>query len=299
MNIEKEKRAIQYLKSFEPESEPYYLCYSGGKDSDCIRILASLAGVKHDIVNNHTTVDAPETVRYIRTIPNVIIEYPEMTMWQLIVKKKTPPTRLARYCCSGLKEHGGFGRVKITGVRWAESARRKENTDVVKVIGKPKIMQKLAGDICAEYRVTDLGGLVLNDDNAESRRFVESCYRTTSTMINPIVDWTDDDVWEFLRHYGCASNPLYQCGFKRIGCIGCPLGGGKSMKREFARYPKYRNLYVKAFDRMLVARREAGLTLNSDNWQSGEDVMRWWVGDDPAQITFDDLEMNDYEADII
>ena len=45
MNIEKEKWAIEYLKSFEPETEPYYLCYSGGKDSDCIRILASLAGV--------------------------------------------------------------------------------------------------------------------------------------------------------------------------------------------------------------------------------------------------------------
>lgn len=46
MDKNKEKRAIQWLRSFEPESEPYYLCYSGGKDSDCIRILASLAGVK-------------------------------------------------------------------------------------------------------------------------------------------------------------------------------------------------------------------------------------------------------------
>ena len=31
----KEKRAIEYLKAFEPKDEPYYLCYSGGKDSDC------------------------------------------------------------------------------------------------------------------------------------------------------------------------------------------------------------------------------------------------------------------------
>ena len=38
MNREKERRAIQYLKTFEPESAPYYLCYSGGKDSECIRI---------------------------------------------------------------------------------------------------------------------------------------------------------------------------------------------------------------------------------------------------------------------
>ncbi len=25
----KEKRAIEYLKAFEPKDEPYYLCYSG------------------------------------------------------------------------------------------------------------------------------------------------------------------------------------------------------------------------------------------------------------------------------
>lgn len=158
MNVEKEKRAIAYLKSFEPEGEPYFLCYSGGKDSDCIRILAALAGVKHDIVNNHTTVDAPETVRYIRSIPNVKINYPKMSMWELIVKKKYPPTRLARYCCSEFKERGGIGRVKITGVRWAESLKRKESADFVKVIGKPKAMQKLADDIGAEYRVTKAGG---------------------------------------------------------------------------------------------------------------------------------------------
>ena len=289
MNIEKEKRAIAYLKSFEPEDEPYYLCYSGGKDSDCIRILAALAGVKHDIANNHTTVDAPETVRYIRSIPNVIIRYPKISMWELIVQKKYPPTRLARYCCEELKERGGVGRIKITGVRWAESFKRKENADVVRVIGKPKAMQKLADDLGADYRVTKMNGIVLNTDNAESRRFVESCYRTTSTMINPIVDWTDEDVWDFLHHYGCESNPLYQCGFKRIGCIGCSLGGGKSMKREFGRYPKYRSLYVRAFDRMLEARKERGLS-NTIDWYSGEDVMRWWVGDDPMQTCFEDFE---------
>lgn len=68
---EKEKIAISRLKSFEPESEPYYLCYSGGKDSDCIRILAQLSGVKHEIHHNLTTVDAPETVQYVKSIPDV------------------------------------------------------------------------------------------------------------------------------------------------------------------------------------------------------------------------------------
>lgn len=137
MKIEKERRAIKYLQSFEPEDEPYYLCYSGGKDSDCIRILAELAGIKHECKHNLTTVDAPETVYYVReTIGKENIESPKLSMWQLIVKTKIPPTRLARYCCSELKERGGKGRIKITGVRWDESKNRKESAGGCQSIGK-------------------------------------------------------------------------------------------------------------------------------------------------------------------
>ena len=293
MNVEKEQRAIKYLQSFEPESEPYYLCYSGGKDSDAIRILAELAGVKNECKHNLTTVDAPETVYYVwRTIGKENVEHPPLTMWQLIVKKKMPPTRLARYCCEHLKERGGNGRIKITGVRWAESRNRAENAGLVKVIGKEKTMEKLAQAGNLHFRKTKQGGLILNDDNSESRRFVELCYRTTSTLVNPIVDWTDEDVWEFLHHYGCQSNPLYQCGEKRIGCIGCPLQNQRGMKADFVKHPKYRAAYVRAFDKMVAEREKAGL-INTGTWRDGESVMRWWVGDDPNQIT-----MSDYFGEI-
>lgn len=291
MDLAKEKRAIQYLQAFEPETEPYFLCYSGGKDSDVIRILASLAGVKHDIVNNHTTVDAPETVRYIRSIPGVQINYPKKTMWQLIVDKLMPPTRLVRYCCAELKENGGKGRVKITGVRKAESVSRASNSGVVKIIGKPKTMEKSAIEQGIEYAVVPKGGIVLNIDNAASRQFVEQCYRTTSTLINPIVDWSDRDVWDFLNYYGCKSNPLYQEGFRRIGCIGCQMAGSCRMKNEFARYPKYKENYIRAFDRMLDRRKDRDLPTE---WKSGEEVFAWWIGDDPNQISFDDYDEDWY-----
>lgn len=225
---------------------------------------------------------------YVReTIGKENIESPKLSMWQLIVKTKIPPTRLARYCCSELKERGGKGRIKITGVRWDESKNRKESAGVVRVLGKEKTMLKLAKENEVDFRQTKQGGLVMNDDNSETRRFVEMCYRTTSTMVNPIVDWTDDDVWEFLHHYGCQSNPLYQCGQKRIGCIGCPLQGFKWMKADFELYPKYRAAYVRAFDRMVIEREKAGL-INTGSWIDGEHVMRWWVGDDPNQITLND-----------
>lgn len=279
--------ALKWIKAYEPATEPYYLCYSGGKDSDCIRILAQLAGVRHEIYHNLTTVDAPETINYIKSIPGAIIDEARdkdgnhVTMWSLIVQKHMPPTRLVRYCCSELKERGGKGRVKITGVRKAESNNRKENGALVKIIGMPKTVQKIADELCIEYGITKQGGLVLNDDNDESRRLVESCYRTTSTMINPIIDWTNTDVWDFLHYYGCYGNPLYHCGEKRIGCIGCPLQGYKGMKRDFEKYPVYRNNYIKAFDRMLLNMPDK----KDIAWRNGVDVYKWWVGDNPDQLS--------------
>ncbi len=286
LDAEKEKKALERLRAFEPD-DGYYLCYSGGKDSDAIRILADLAGVKHENVHNLTTVDAPETVQYIKSLPDVRINYPHTTMWKLIEKKTIPPTRLIRYCCDVLKERGGEGKVKITGVRWAESAKRAESADLVKIIGKPKTTQNEAESINAEYRVSRQGGMLLSTDNDKSRRMVEMCYRTRFTTVNPIVDWSDRDVWDFLHHYGCNSNPLYACGFHRIGCIGCPMAE-KGRFVEFARYPKYYQNYIRAFDRMLIARKNKGLP---KVWENGEDVMRWWLGEPPKeQMRFEDLQ---------
>lgn len=297
MNAEKERLAILYLRDFEPKDDDlgYYLCYSGGKDSDAIRILAQLAGVKHECKHNLTTVDAPQSVYYVQRMIGVDnIENPPLTMWQLIVKKGMPPTRLVRYCCAELKERGGMGRLKITGVRRNESVNREKNTGDIQIIGKPKTTSRLADDAGAIYRVNDKGGLVLNFDDAAGRRLVERCYRTTATMINPIIDWTDEDVWDFLRYYGCEGNPLYQCGFSRVGCIGCPMARPKRRKQEFALFPKYRENYVRAFDRMLEKRRADGKECYS--WETGEDVMRWWLEDDPSQITLADLEDMAYYA---
>lgn len=136
-------------------------------------------------------------------------------------------------------------------------------------------MQKKAAEQDVDYRVTKMGGMVLNIDNDKNRRFVEHCYRTAATMVNPIVDWSDDDVWDFLHYYGCESNPLYQCGNKRIGCIGCPMAGVKKRKDDFLRYPKYYDIYLRTFDKMLERLKELGKKANK--WRTGEDVMEWWL----------------------
>ena len=126
---DKVKDALDMLREFEPE-DGYYLAYSGGKDSTVLLDLARRSGVKFDAHYNLTTVDPPELVYFIRTQPDVIIESPGKTMWELIVEKRMPPTRHVRYCCEVLKERGGVDRRTLTGVRRAESSRRSKRQQV-------------------------------------------------------------------------------------------------------------------------------------------------------------------------
>ncbi|MBR1804808.1 MAG: phosphoadenosine phosphosulfate reductase family protein [Selenomonadaceae bacterium] len=128
--VDKVADAIKLLREHEPP-EGYYLCFSGGKDSVVIYDLAVKAGVKFDAHHSVTTVEPPELMKFIRDkYPDVQKESPQLTMAQLIVKNKIPPTRQARYCCRLLKENGGTGRVKITGIRAEESPRRAKRPQV-------------------------------------------------------------------------------------------------------------------------------------------------------------------------
>lgn len=97
----------------------------------------------------------------------------------------------------------------------------------------------------------------------------------------------------FLKMYKCESNPLYKKGFHRIGCIMCPMSGPKGIKREAALYPKYKKCYIHAFDRLVEVRNEKGL---ETDWKNGEQVYRWWVGDDQNQINLEDL-FEDFKSD--
>lgn len=258
--IDKVQIAIDAYKAFEPP-DGYWIAYSGGKDSDVILELAKMAGVKFEAHYSVTSVDPPELIYYIRLEhTDVTFDTPRdkdgraITMWNLIPRKLMPPTRIVRYCCEIFKERSGVGRVTVTGVRRAESARRKNNRNLVDI-----------GD--------NRNGMVLNDDNDESRRIVEQCYRTRKTLFNPIIDWTDEDVWEFHALRGIPHCKLYDLGYKRLGCIGCPMNPNTATT-EFANYPKYRNAYLRSFERMLAERNKRGL---ETKWKDGQEVMDWWL----------------------
>lgn len=283
--LELERKAIERIKAFEPE-EGYYLAFSGGKDSVVCKALLDMANVKYDATYRVTSVDPPELVRFIKDQhPDVIREVPRdkngnpITMWNLIPRKLLPPTRIVRYCCSDLKESGGDGRMTVTGVRWAESTNRKNGHGIVTV--PVKSAQRTYGDN-PDFRATK-GGVVLVNDNDDSRKMVEQCYKRHKTTLNPIVEWTDAQVWELISTHGITVCELYAEGWHRLGCIGCPLAKKNGREKEFNRWPKYKQYYLKAFEKMLAERKLRG---KADEWQSPQDVFNWWMENDvlPGQI---------------
>jgi 3'-phosphoadenosine 5'-phosphosulfate sulfotransferase (PAPS reductase)/FAD synthetase len=279
-----EHKAIERLQYAAEISAQYYnapliVTYSGGKDSEVLLELAKRADIDFEAQHNHTTADAPETVRHVREafkrleaegVP-CTINYPyykgkRVSMWTLIPQEGIPPTRLARYCCAVLKERNGKGRCLVTGVRWAESIKRKQNRGVLEASRENTFF----------------------DDNEESRKEFEACPIKGKTTINPIIDWTDSDIWDFARSEHLKMNPLYECGFNRVGCIGCPMAS-KQRYFEFRRYSKYEQMYRSAFGHMLEARKAAG---KSTCWKTADDVFRWWMEDKnlDGQIEFEGVK---------
>ena len=142
---------------------------------------------------------------------------------------------------------------------------------------------------CCEY-LKEQGGngrvVVTGVRRAEStgrskRQDVECNSRKKSIMINPIVDWTTADVWDFIREEKIPYSALYDEGFKRLGCVGCPMAGKYVMQREFIRWPHFKRLYIRAFGEMLKGRIEAGL---KTEWSSGEEVFSWWIENAKGKI---------------
>lgn len=285
--MDKLDKAIERLKLAAQMSETYYqqpliVTTSGGKDSDVCLALAKIAGINYEVQHNHTTADAPETVYHVRETfrrlesdgVKCTINWPTykgkpVTMWTLIPQKLMPPTRLVRYCCDVLKEGGGAGRMITTGVRWEESASRKKNRGIYEKDG------------------TKNSRIILFGDNDDARVLFENCKIKARRICNPIIDWTDIDVWDFIESERVKTNPLYQCGFDRVGCIGCPMAGRSRRMTEFARWPTYKRAYIRAFEAMMKERRERGKM--EGIWRTGTtgtDIFHWWMEDGvlPGQI---------------
>lgn len=280
MNIEKINHSIDLIRKAErlallmQQEHGFWLAFSGGKDSQCILELAKMAGVKFTAYYNVTTLDPPDNVRFIRNMyPDVKFIHPKETFLQLVRKKGILPTRITRYCCKELKETGGVGYTCIVGVRAAESAKRKNNGREVQKWAKTHKQQK------AELERA-INGVV------ELSKMEESSFQCVMGQdkinVNPILQWSDKDVWDFIRERNLPINPCYKTR-NRVGCMFCPYASKREAQQDAINYPKYAENIKK----------EIATLIASDKFKSvqkykptADEIFDWWHSDTAIEDYF-------------
>ena len=196
--------AIKLLQSIPTDDGPIELSYSGGKDSDVILELAKMAGIPYRAIYKATTIDPPQTIAHAREMGAEVI-HPKKTFFQL-VSKSGFPSRFSRECCSVLKEYKICDRA-IQGIRRSESKKR------AKRYKEP--------EECRVYSKKEKVKIYL-----------------------PILEWTDQDIEEFIKERDIKCHPLYYRGGQfdvnqRLGCMGCPLASRKKRIQFFKENPKW------------------------------------------------------------
>ena len=204
--------AIKLLLSIPTDEQPVEVSYSGGKDSDVVLELAKMAGIQYRAIYKNTTIDPPGTIKHCKE-KGVEVFAPTINFFDL-VNKKGCPTRRARFCCEYLKEYKVLDRA-VQGIRRCESTAR------AKRYSEPTV--------CRFY--------------GSKRNHVE--------VFLPILEWTDEDVAQFIAERGIKCHPLYYDEHgnfhveRRLGCIGCPLQSDNG-KADYLKYPKMLKRLIKS-----------------------------------------------------
>lgn len=245
----KVEQALALIKSLEGQaiqlnSQGFYVAFSGGKDSIVLERLFKMAGVRYVTYYNNVTIDPPELVHFIRR------EYPEV-LWNN-VGKPLPlmmgdhahgPPTRRRRWCCKIYKEQGGVGYFRAVGVRAEESKRRRGLWQKQVMFKP-----------------DRGWFLC-----------------------PLLYWTAKDVWEFIRGEGMAYCCLYDEGFSRLGCIGCPVASCKQRLREFERWPRYEKLWRLGFQRFWdkfhdVPRiRDGEERVIFRGFKSPDEMFEWWL----------------------
>ena len=275
----------------------YYLAFSAGKDSQALYHIAELAGVKFDAHMNLTSVDPPEVIRFVKqSYPEVDLIKPKKSIYQHAIEKQILPTMRVRWCCAEYKENAGAGRVTLIGIRHQESSRRAKRNEVEisnrKFSGTLEGLDEYRQELKAKRARRKSKKDGVNITNADQEQTLGCISGKESILISPIIHWTEQDVWEFLNKVMEVPHcSLYDEGWHRLGCIGCPMSSAKQKQIENVRYPHVKRNWIKAIKairngggiqkRIYLVEHQSRLETSKKRQRIAQDTGGWIAQPDP------------------
>lgn len=246
------RKAESIAKMYDSE-EGFFLAFSGGKDSQALYHVTKMAGVLFKGHFSPTSVDPGELIRFIKTeYPSVVRHRLETNIYRRAVERKILPTMRVRWCCADFKETAGAGKVTLIGIRAQESTRRAKRHEV-------EVSNKRFSGSLDEFEEWSRSEIERKQKKKAKRKINEDEFSIKtdseihcingkdSILISPIFDWTEKDIWYFLdKIIGAPHCKLYDEGYKRIGCILCPMSSQKSKQRDIERFPHVKRNWIKA-----------------------------------------------------
>ena len=248
-------KALPLALRYDPENG-FYVGFSGGKDSQALYHMMQLLKLPMHAYFSPTSIDPPENIRFIKTMyPEV--EFVKITenIFDLFRRMKVLPSMRIRYCCSFYKEKGGEGKVVCTGVRKAESTRRSKRNEI-EVSGRKFSGHMDEFEDWQEKRIRKKMKNLNQDQFSDAKQTEVRCISgKDKILLNPIIEWSEEDVWEFLNKVVEVPHcELYDEGYTRIGCIGCPMATTKNQIKQFKRWPHVKERWIRA---IMDVRRES------------------------------------------
>ncbi len=237
---EKIEATLLFLQEHRPSSteSPLWVGFSGGKDSIVLKDIIRKSKVRAELHYSLTTIDPPELVKFIQQVHSEVIwDRPKKPFMVAMSERGLPMRPHGRWCCQEYKESGPNSTSKC--------------------------------------RLVALGIRWAESNDRKKRLKEEQCYRVkTKRMIHPIIEWSDGEIWAYIRKNEIPYCSLYDEGFKRLGCVGCPFASQENRDREFARWPKFAKVY-RIFIRRLWERNKEKEWAKRFN--DGDDLATAWM----------------------